>query len=258
VGIFATRSRRTATEDPEAGRALSERMRLGLPPRFEAVGEALASGSGSSEACTVVGWQLAQDGASLPEVLEALRATSLSVLGAEPTFEDVSALCLGWSESTLGYLHQMSCEDPMTGLASLAHVRTRLGELYRGSRTEREVTDRHALVIADLPDEGHWLVRRSSSINPAVKPELGRHLRLARLGDAARTVFPGQEPIGRLGKNRIVVLASRDARLGRRVALLRTLLSDLEVDRRPARVWIEGLPTGDAGAAMLLDELSRD
>jgi hypothetical protein len=254
VGIFATRSRRTATEGPEAGRALSERKRLGLPPRFEAVGEALASGSGSAEACTVVGWQLAQDGASLPEVLEALRATSHIVVGTEPSFEDVSALCLGWSESTLGYLHQMSCEDPMTGLSSLAHVRTRLGELYRGVRFEREVAERHALVIADLPDEGHWLVRRDPT---ALKPELNRHLRLARLGDAARTVFAGSEPIGRLGKNRIVVLADRDDRLGRRVAVLRKLVDQLDLAPRPARVWIEGLPVGDAGAAMLLDELSR-
>lgn len=254
MGFFATRSRRAATEDPEAGRALSERERVGLPPRFEAVGEALASGSGSSEACTVAGWHLAQDGASLPEVLEALRATALSITGAEPSFEDVSALCLGWSESTLGYLHQMSCEDPMTGLASLAHVRTRLGELYRGSRSDRDVPEGHALVIADLPDGGHWLTRRDSSPS---EPELNRHLRLARLGDAARTVFAGQEPIGRLGKNRIVVLAARDDRLGRRVAVLRTLAADLEAGRRPARVWIEGLPSGDAGAAMLLDELSR-
>ncbi len=254
MGFFATRSRRAATEDPEAGRALSERERVGLPPRFEAVGEALASGSGSSEACTVAGWHLAQDGASLPEVLEALRATALSITGADPSFEDVSALSLGWSESTLGYLHQMSCEDPMTGLASLAHVRTRLGELYRGSRGDRDVPEGHALVIADLPDGGHWLTRRDSSPS---RPELNRHLQLARLGDAARTVFAGQEPIGRLGKNRVVVLAARDDRLGRRVALLRTLAADLEAGRRPARVWIEGLPSGDAGAAMLLDELSR-
>jgi len=253
VGIFATRSRRTATEGPEAGRALTERMRLGLPPRFEAVGEALASGSGSSEACTVVGWQLAQDGASLPEVLEALRATALGVTGAEPTFEDVSALCLGWSESTLGYLHQMSCDDPMTGLSSLAHVRTRLAELYRGTRFEREVAERHALVVADLPDEGHWLVRRGAQL----KPELSRHLRLAQLGDAARTVFAGSEPIGRLGTSRIVVLADRDDRLGRRVAVLRKLVDQLDLAPRPARVWIEGLPSRDAGAAMLLDELSR-
>ncbi len=250
MGLFATRTRRTATVDPEAGRALSDGERLGLPPRFEAVGEALASGSGSVEACSVLGWELAQDGASLQEVLDALRATSLEVIGREPHFEDIAALCGAWSESTLAYLHQMSCEDPMTGLASLAHVRTRLSELYRGElRAEGSTQERFALVVADLPDD--------AGLGPASDGHLNRAMRLARLGDAARTVFAGTETLGRLGENRIVVVVARSSRLGRRVALLRRLLDQLDLSGQPARVWIEGLPPTDDGAAMLLDELAR-
>ena len=44
---------------------------------------------------------------------------------------------MAWSDATLEYLHDLSCEDPLTGLASLAHVRTRLDEIYR----EAELTD---------------------------------------------------------------------------------------------------------------------
>jgi hypothetical protein len=251
VGIFATRSRRVATEDPEAGRALSERERLGLPPRFEAVGEALASGSDSTEACSVVGWHLAQDGATLQEVLDGLRATSLEVVGEEPGFEEISALCAAWSESTLAYLHQMSCEEPMTGLTSLAHVRTRLSELYRGElRAEGSTQERYALVVADLPEDGDGLGPNDGGL-------LTRSMRIARLGEATRTVFAGTETIGRLGDHRVVVVVERSVRLGRRVALLRKLLAQIDLSGHIARVWIEGLPPTDNGAAMLLDELAR-
>lgn len=254
MGIFATRVRRNVPVDPEAGRALSEAERSGLPPRFEAVGEALASGSSSTEACSVLGRSLAQDGRSLQEVLDGLRQTWLVIVGEEPAFADIAAICEAWSESTLSYLHQMSCEDPMTGIASLAHVRTRLSELYRGElRGEGEVQTRYALVVADLlTHEGH-----PQGLGLPPEDRLSRAMHLARLGDAARTVFPGAETIGRLGESRIVVLVSRGTRLGRRVALLRTFVSDLDLPGLRSRVWIEGLPPTDEGAAMLLTELAR-
>ena len=53
---------------------------------------------------------------------------------------------------------------------------------------------------------------------------------------------------------RVVVLAERNDRLGRRTALLRTMLMSAD---RPPRVWIEGLPATDDSAAVLLDELAR-
>ena len=58
---------------------------------------------------------------------------------------------MAWSEATLGYLHQLSCEDPLTGLASLAHVRSRLSELYRCRATgTAPCPHTHALVVLDL------------------------------------------------------------------------------------------------------------
>lgn len=271
MGIFATRARRgTTTDGPEAMRELPEHVRAQVPAQFEAVGEALASGPRSvrrsaEAACAEAGRELARDGASLDEALEGLRLTSFAVTGREPDFVDIRALSNAWSEATLGYLHQLSCEDPMTGLASLAHVRSRLSELYRGELREGgRVQEVHALVVASLPvwppgepQEGGSPggSNRSGGISPDT--HLTRTLRMARLGEAARTVFSGPETIGRAGQQRVVILVDRDKLLGRRVALLRRILGSLVNAGDAPRVWIEGLPSTDAGAAQLLDELAR-
>lgn len=243
MGIFAISSRKHPADGPEARKDLPERVRAQLPHRFEAVGEVLASGSGSLDVFEVTGRSLAQDGAALMEVLADLRTATVVVAGREPTYAEVHAVSVAWSEATLAYLHQLSCEDPLTGLASLAHVRARLSELYRGRGTHLQ--ESHALVVMDLPADRPGQTRGDA---------LARTLRLTRLGESARTVFPGEETIGRVGANRMVAIVARDERLGRRVALLRTLLAGTD---HPTRVWIEGLPATDAGASYLLDELAR-
>ena len=68
----ARRRRDSTTGDPGAGRELSPGQVAALPPRFEAVGDALASGSGSVVACEVLGTRLARDGVSLAEALDDL------------------------------------------------------------------------------------------------------------------------------------------------------------------------------------------
>lgn len=249
MGFFATKTRRSNTDDSGARAELSELTRRGLPAQFEAVGEALASGSGSVEACEVAGRLLARDGASLDEALDLLSRTTHLVTGSDPAFVDVRALSMAWSESTLAYLHQLSCEDPLTGLASLAHIRSRLSELYRGQlgRSAAELGETHALVVVELPED------RPGRGAPG-DDHFTRAMRLTRLGETVRTVFSGTETIGRSGTNRVVVVVDRDARLGRRVALLRKLLGMAD---HPTRLWIEGLPSTDAAAASLLDELCR-
>lgn len=254
MGRFAMRARTAApTADSEASDRLSERVRTGLPPRFVAVGEALASGSGSAEACAVAGAAMAKDGASLDETLEALGSTYQSVLGVDPTFADVRAVGRAWSDATLSYLHQLACEDPLTGLASLAHVRSRLSELYRGElRSQDRVRETHALVIAEV-----WHEVPAEPVASTSRRELSRSLRMTSLGEAARTVFAGGETIGKLGPERIVIVAERDDRLGQRVALLRRMARTVLGPASSARVWIEGLPGADSTAALLLDELAR-
>ena len=182
VGLFATKRRAGHPDGPGAGRELSEAVRQALPDRFEAVGEALASGSGSVVACDVAGRSLAQDGASLEEALPGLRATHRSCTGTEPAFADLQAIAVAWSEATLAYLHRLSCEDPLTGLASLAHVRSRLSELYRCyDYADGTVPHTHALVVLELPRGPAGRPRRPRPLLPVAAPGPARRDRAHRL-----------------------------------------------------------------------------
>ncbi|MFC7726868.1 hypothetical protein ACFQW6_17285 [Nocardioides sp. GCM10028917] len=247
--IFATLGRRLAAADPGVSEPESTVERSGLPHRFEAVGEALTSGSDVIGVCSVAGQELARDGASVEETLGGLRATWLRLTGDDPSYDVVTALLTAWSETTLGYLNQLSCEDPLTGLSSQAHLRSRLSELYRlgGAGTDTGIGG-YALVVFAMPSDD----------DPSDEPgdHFTRAMRVARSGELARTAFARDETVARLGMHRVGILTRRDDHLGRRVRVLRTLLDGTE-PHGLVRVWIEGLPSTDAVAGMLLDELAR-
>ncbi len=248
MGRFTTHRRRVTTDGPEARGELPTRLRAALPPHFEAVGEALASGSGTAPACEVAGAALAREGVTLVEALDALATTARLVRDADPEHEATRALAVAWSDVMLGYVNGLSCDDPLTGLASRAHLRSRISEVYRAEQQSgTPAADSHALVVV-------------SAVTPA-EPAAGRDdvltraMHVAQLGDTARTVFAGPETIGHVGAGRLVVLAGRDDRIGRRVGLLRRMLEGGPATS--ARVWIEGLPPSDEAAGRLLDELTR-
>jgi GGDEF domain-containing protein len=248
MGIFAPRAGVVPPARPEVRESeLTKTQLAALPPEFEAVGEALASGSGAAEACEVLGHRLAADGIPLDDAIAGLDTTFSTVLGSAPAFEEVRALSVAWSESILGYLHRLSCEDPVTGLATMAHLQSRLSELYRGEFAYGPVGNSHALVVLDVGPPG-----AGEGTGVAV---LAEDLRTARAAERVRSAFTGQETIGRLAHHRLVVLAPRDERLGRRVALVRRLLEHAEPGG--ARVWIEGLPSTREAAAATLAELAR-
>jgi hypothetical protein len=228
---------------------LPDHIRLALPMRFEAVGEALVSQADVIAACNVVGRDVARDGAALGEALSGLRATYRLVLGTSPAFEAAEALSVAWSDATLEYLHDLSCEDPLTGLASLAHVRTRLDEVYREAElTDVAVSGSHAMVVVELCFRG-----------PTGVPghHFTRALRLVQVTEAMRAVYSGGQTLGRLGLDRAVAVVPRSVDLGVSVALLREFLSDLDLGDADIRVWIEGLPSSADSATRLLDELAR-
>lgn len=249
MGIFATRTRRGAhAEVVSVAHPTADPQAL-VPGRFEAVGERLAAGQDASVACAEVGRATAREGADLGAALDGLRATYARVQGGEPDFRAVRALCQAWSEETLGYLHRLSCENPLTGLASLAHLRARLSEVYRSNEQGGEsTTSSHALVVVDLP-----------LVVSATPPHdvFDAAMRLVRVARTVRAAFPGAETICEVHRRRLVVVAQRDESLAGRVGLLRGLLVELGPERGRARVWIEGLPASDDGAAVLLDEIAR-
>jgi len=261
MAMFSTLVRRRAPGPltPVREADLPERIRLDLPLRFEAVGEALwrdargtvrpASTVGLIGACTVVGRDVARDGAALGEALSGLRTTYDLVLGTPPAFEAAEALSVAWSEATLAYLHDLSCEDPLTGLASLAHVRTRLDEVYREAElTDVSVPGSHALVVVELCFRGATHVPGHT---------FTRALRLVQVAETLRAVWSGGQTLGRLGLDRAVAVVPRSADLGLSVSLLRDFLSDLDLGETDVRVWIEGLPGSAESARLLLGELVR-
>jgi hypothetical protein len=250
MGFWASRDKIVPEPSSATALALLEQVRGDLPQRFEAVAEALVAGRSATDACEVVGRLQGSQGVSLEETLADLRTTYELVRGTEPAFTDACAVALGWSEATLAYLHQLSCADPLTGLASMAHLRGRLTELYRGdTRGPAPLRDRYALVVVEAA------VPRLSGIADEV---FGLDLRMSRIGESSRSVFSGGETICRVGPRRIVVLADRDAGLARRMTLLRSLLEVGERALGGVRIWTESLPLVPEQTASLLDELSRD
>jgi GGDEF domain-containing protein len=250
MAIFTPFGRRrpgSAGETP--GRELPEDVRRALPVRFEAVGEALVSAADTRPACAVVGRDVARDGAALSEALDGLRTTFEAVLGIEPDFASVEALSVAWSEATLEFLHDLSCEDPLTGMASFAHLRTRVDEIYRESeQTGEPVPTTHALVVVEMAETDS---RRRA------EHQFTRALHLVQVAGMMRAVFSGGETIARLSVDRAVAVVPRLPQLGTSVAMLRDLLGDLDLGTTDVRVWIEGLPFGPEPATRALDELAR-
>jgi len=250
MGFWAFRDKVVPGPPSETRPALFEQALGDMPERFEAVGEALVAGRSATDACEVVGRLLGSQGVSLEETLADLRTTYELVAGTEPAFTDACAVALGWSEATLAYLHQLSCADPLTGLASMAHLRGRLTELYRGdTRGPAPLRDRYALVVVEAA---------SPRLTGIADEVFGLDLRMSRIGESARSVFAGGETVCRIGPRRIVILADRNENLARRTTLLRNLLEVGERGLGGVRIWSERLPLVIDQASSLLDELSRD
>ncbi|MFL6059878.1 MAG: hypothetical protein ACJ72E_01510 [Marmoricola sp.] len=196
----------------------------------------------------MVGRDLARDGVDLGEALHGLRSTFALVVGREPDFESTRALGIAWSDETLGYLHEVSCENPLTGLATLAHIRGRLAEIQRGAESRGTGAEAsHALVVVDVP----------VLVGGEREERLGSALVMAQVASQVRMVFDGEESIGEASPSRLLVIAARTESLGNRVAVLRDYLTEVISKDVPVRIWIEGLPTTAVATSTLLDELAR-
>jgi hypothetical protein len=217
---------------------------------FLAVVEALQDGVDVVPASSEAGRKVADDGVSLTEALDGLHAAYISVTGTEPAFDAIRALSKSWSESSLTYLHSLACDDPLTGLASLPHLRSRLNEIYREAEfTGRAVSSTHALVVVEAP------------VAPG-GTTVDRELRLVDMAECLRIVFCGGETLGRIGFTRAAALVTRKPDLPEHVHTVRALIGawrrEVGEDEYPlARVWIEGLPASVEWAGRLLDELAR-
>lgn len=219
-----------------------------VPTRFEGLFDALEGGGDVIEVTAEIGRRAAREGEVLDDLLTGLALTYEACGGVlqEPPFEVVRALSAAWADASLRYLHAVSCEDPLTGLASLPHVRSRILDVYRAAERGGVRSPAYALLVVEL----HW---------PAAAPgALDRMIRLIDIAELTRTVYAGDETIGQLSGSRVVALVPRDAALGASISGLLGLLQDWrERSGIPTRLWIESLPASADAAAALLDELAR-
>lgn len=161
---------------------------------------------------------------------------------APPDFAVVRTAAVAWAETALIRHADISCHDPLTSLATVPHLRSRLAETYRGAEdSDARAADVSALVVVEFPrSAAHGL-------------ELA--LRALDVADVLRLVFLGEETFVQLTPRRFAVLASHD-RLGDAVmGLLALLLEEMLTGQGQARLWVEHLPTSEDGVAQILASL---
>ncbi|NUT53810.1 MAG: GGDEF domain-containing protein [Saccharothrix sp.] len=154
---------------------------------------------------------------------------------------------LGWGDVMSRRSAACAADDPLTGLATAAYLRTRLREVYAEARATGRQEHVLVLVGLDLSRTAGW----------------SRVVAMTLLADALKEVFDAGETVASLGPSVAGVLLRRDRHLPRAVANLRVLTADrLAVDPHvaptgPVRVWLEELPPTCDEAVALLSGLER-
>jgi hypothetical protein len=224
-----------------------------VPKGFEALADALLVGGDVAGACHEIGRWSAAEGLSLDEVFGGISRTTHVVGRGEPTFEAARSAALAWAEASLRFQHGISCDDPLTGLSSIPHLRSQLAAAYRAAeRTGAPLGSTHALVVVDIHDQA------------GEQGQFGPSLRLLELAGVMRRVYSGDEVLARLSASRIAALTHRDQRFGEQTMVLTALVEEWARGRTGGaghemhpRVWVEGLPRRNDAAGVVLDELAR-
>ena len=134
------------------------------------VGLAVIGDDRLAVACAGLGRSRAWAGIGIAETIDDLAAL-FAVLGAEPAsaraepaghgraslssappMRLVCAIAEGWAEESVAQLAQSGCEDPLSGLATLLYLRTRLAEVYReAEQGGTSPAETHRLLVVGLP-----------------------------------------------------------------------------------------------------------
>ncbi len=187
-----------------------------------------------------VGASAAQMGVPLHEVLDHVER---AYAPDEPDFAAARAAAVAWAETALVHRAGISCEDPLTSLATVPYLSSRLAETYRGAeRAGQRAADTAALVVVELPRShvGH---------------ELELALRALDVAEVLRTVFSGDETVAQLSPRRFVALAARRRTDDLTIGLVAILLEETLAHHGQARLWVEHLPGSSDGVVHLLAAL---
>lgn len=184
-----------------------------------------------------VGASAARLGVPLHEVLDHVER---AYVPDEPSFAASRAAAVAWAEAALIRDADVACEDPLTTLATVPYLRSRLSEIYRGAASAgRRASETCVLVVAELP-------------RTHVGHELEQSLRALEVAQVLRTVFAGEETVAQLSSRRFAVVARRERADDVTVALLGLLLERSVGEHGQPRLWVEQLPASIDGVAVVL------
>lgn len=189
-------------------------------PEVDAVCAAAAAGDDMTSGCARFGRARARSGMAIGTALDDLAALCQVLDWVEPPFTLVKALAEGWVD---GGRSSEDCQDPLTGLATTAYLRTRLSELYRGAAAALSPALTHRMIIVSL----------DGSVDP-----WRRTAQLIVMGHELRRFFSRGESLALLGRSRMCALAPVDADLPERIASIRR---DFGREHQ-AEVWSVPLP----------------
>jgi hypothetical protein len=157
----------------------------------DAVALAACRGHGLPAACGALGRERARAGIGIGEALADLGALCCVLDGVDPPLDLVRPLAEGWAEAGLVRLSDATCEDPLTGLATVPYLRTRLGEVYREAwQAGGCAADTHRLLVTELP----------AGLDPWDRLSV-----IILVGNDLRDAFPGGETLALAGGGRALL-----------------------------------------------------
>lgn len=233
-------------------------------PEVDEVCESVLDGADTdiTDSLAKLGRARAAAGAGLPETVGDLAA--LHAVLADPEAEharpdidpdrtparQLTATVLAWVDEAMEPLREADVTDPLTGLASTAYLRARLGEIYRKARRDGRWADsRHALLVVSVDDD--------------TATGWSRMTNMVLVADVLRSVFDGGETVAVLGERTAAVLTERGDELAGRAVLTRRLVVEraaadpgLRAVRQPL-IRMVRLPASHERACELLRRLGR-
>ncbi|KAA2255344.1 GGDEF domain-containing protein [Solihabitans fulvus] len=206
------------------------------------VAAAVLHGTDPTTALTGLGGARARVGVGLRETLRDLAALQAAVAYRQRREEEsdrvpntwLRAVAVGWSDETERCLVSTHADDPLTGLATAAYLRTRLLEVYQECEyLGVPVADRYAVVVVSL---GHEAL-----------PPMSRAAGMITVAAALHLVFCAGETRALLAPSTAVVLTPVGHRLADRVSTARRLVArrlaaDPATTGVTQAVWIAQLP----------------
>ena len=206
---------------------------------------ALAAASAAlAAACAGLGRSRARAGVGIAETIDDLAAL-FAVLGEgegrpwDPPLRLVGAIAEGWAEESVSQFAHVGCEDPLSGLATLSYLRTRLAEVYReAEQGGPSPAETHRLLVVGLPRH----------------PDPWRRLALPILvGRDLRAAFPGGETLSLAKPGPAIALVPARSDLPLRYARLRRNIQAAF----GTQIRMTPLPGRLTEALRLVDELAR-